>query len=48
LHLSHSDIELEIKDTTDRAMSASYPNIHLEIDNEDRLRTKEMISIFPF
>ena len=29
-------IELEIKDTTDTDMSASYLNIHLEIDNEGR------------
>jgi hypothetical protein len=33
-------IELEIKDTTDTDMSASYLDIHLEIDNEGRLRTK--------
>ena len=43
-------IELEIKDTTDTARSASYLNLHLEIDSEGRLRTKpydtEMISIF--
>ena len=32
-------IELEIKDTTDRDMSASYLDIHLEIDSEGRLRT---------
>ena len=42
-------IELEIKDTTDTAKSVSYFDIHLDIDNEDRLRTnfttKEMISI---
>jgi hypothetical protein len=31
-------IELEIKDTTDR--SASFLDLHLEIDNEGRLRTK--------
>jgi hypothetical protein len=43
-------IELEIKDT-DR--SASYLDLHLEVDCEERLRTKlydkakEMISIFP-
>jgi hypothetical protein len=44
-------IELEIKDTTDTDRSASYLDIHLEIDSEGRLRTKftikEMISIFP-
>ena len=33
-------IELEIKDTTDTYMSASYLDLHLEIDSEDRLRTK--------
>jgi hypothetical protein len=33
-------IELEIKDTTDTDRSASYLNLHLEIDNEGRLRTK--------
>ena len=27
-------IELEIKDTTDTIKSASYLNLHLEIDNE--------------
>ena len=44
-------IELEIKDITDTDRSASYHDLHLEIDSEDRLRTnfttKEMISIFP-
>jgi hypothetical protein len=45
-------IELEIEDTTDTAWSASYLDLHLEIDNEVRLRiklytTKEMTSIFP-
>jgi hypothetical protein len=33
-------IELEIKDTTDIDRSASYLDLHLEIDNEGRLRTK--------
>ena len=33
-------IELEIKDTTDTYRSASYLHLHLEIDNDDRLRTK--------
>ena len=35
-------IELEIKDTTDTdtARCASYLDIHLEIDSEERLRTK--------
>jgi hypothetical protein len=43
-----SPIELEIKDTTD--MSASYLDLHLEIDSEGRLRTKlyEKISIVPY
>ena len=44
-------IELEIKDTTDTDRSASYLDLHLEIDSEGRLRTKlydkERISIFP-
>ena len=30
-------IELEIKDTTDRARSASYFDLHLEIDNVLRM-----------
>ena len=33
-------IELEIKDTTYTVKSASYLDIHLEIDNEGRLKTK--------
>ena len=33
-------IELEIKDTTDTDRPASYLDLHLEIDSEDRLRTK--------
>ena len=33
-------IELKIKDTTDTDRSASYLDLHLEIDSEDRLRTK--------
>jgi hypothetical protein len=33
-------IELEIKDTTDTDRSASCVDLHLEIDNEVRLRTK--------
>ena len=33
-------IELEIKDTTDTDRSASYLDIHLEIDSKGRLRTK--------
>jgi hypothetical protein len=33
-------IELEIKDTTDTDRSASYLDLYLEIDNEERLRTK--------
>jgi hypothetical protein len=33
-------IELEIKDNTDTDMSASYLDLHLEIDSEGRLRTK--------
>ena len=33
-------IELEIKNTTDTDTSASYLDLHLEIDSEGRLRTK--------
>jgi hypothetical protein len=33
-------IELEVKDTTDTDASASYLDLHLEIDNEGRLKTK--------
>jgi hypothetical protein len=33
-------IELEIKDTIDTARSASFLDIHIEIDSEGRLRTK--------
>ena len=33
-------IELEIKDTTDTHRSASYLDLHLEIDSEGRLKTK--------
>jgi hypothetical protein len=32
--------KLEIKDTTDTDRSASYTDLHLEIDSEGRLRTK--------
>ena len=43
-------IELEINDTTETPRSASYLDLHLEIDSEGRLMTKltteEMISIF--
>jgi hypothetical protein len=33
-------IELEIKDTTDTEISASYLDLHLEINSEGRLKTK--------
>ena len=33
-------IELEIKDTTDTDSSASYLDLHLEIDSEGQLRRK--------
>jgi hypothetical protein len=33
-------IELELKDSTDTAKTGSYFNLHIEIDSEDRLRTK--------
>jgi len=35
-----SPIEFEIKDTTDTDRSASYLDLHLEIDGEWRFRTK--------
>ena len=46
-HLSHWP--WNIKNTTDTASSASYLDIHLDIDNEKRstLTHKEIISIFP-
>ena len=33
-------IELEIKDTTDTARAASYLDLHIEIDSDDRLRSE--------
>ena len=33
-------VELEIKDATNTASSASYHDLHIEIDNEDRLINK--------
>ena len=33
-------IEIEIKETTDTIISASYLDLHLAIDDEGRLRTK--------
>ena len=33
-------IDLDIKDTTDTDISASYLDLHLEIDSESQLRTK--------
>ena len=39
IHLVYSN-ELEVKDTTDTQMSASYLDRHLEIDNWGRLKTK--------
>ena len=39
LHLIYPQ-ELEIKDTTDSGRSASYLDLHLEIDNQGRLCTK--------
>ena len=35
-------IELEIKDTTDTVKSASYLDVHPEIDNEGRLKNKTL------
>jgi hypothetical protein len=41
---NHADhiypIDLEIKDTTDTTISASYIDIHLNIDSEGEFRTK--------
>ena len=34
-------IELEVKDTTDTDMSASFLDLHLDIDSEERLRQKK-------
>ena len=34
-------IEIEIQDTTDTARYASHHDLHLEIDNENPLRTKQ-------
>ena len=38
-------IELEIKDATNTDRSASYLGLHLEIDSEERLRTKQHLYI---
>ena len=35
-------IELEIKDTTDTVKSVSFLDLHLEIDNEGRLKNKTL------
>ena len=39
LHLIYTN-EIEVKDTTDKQMSASYLDIHLEVGNVGRLKTK--------
>ena len=39
--------ELKIKDTTDTQKSASYPDLHLEIDNGRRLKIKCYDFTFP-
>jgi hypothetical protein len=41
-------IELEIKDTTDTDRSASYLDLHLEIDSEGWLRTKHYDKRYDF
>ena len=41
-------IDVEIKDTTDAAMSASYLVLHLDIDSEGRLRTWRDYMYFNF
>jgi hypothetical protein len=38
--IKENNIELEIKDTTDTNRSASYLDLHLEIDSEGWFRTK--------
>ena len=38
-------IKLEIKDTTNTERSTSYLELHLEIDSDDRLRTKLYVKI---
>jgi hypothetical protein len=40
LDRNHKLWNLEIKDTTDTDRSASYIDVHLEIDSEGQLRTK--------
>ena len=49
LHLLYPN-ELEVKDTTDTLKSVSYIDLHLEIDNEEKLKThfttNVMISLF--
>jgi hypothetical protein len=37
-------IELEIKDTTNTDTSVSYLDLHLEIDNEGRFKTFEVMT----
>ena len=46
LHLIYTN-ELEVKDTTDTQKSASYIDLHLEIDNGGILKTK-LYDNFPF
>ena len=41
-------IELEINDTTDTDWSASYLDLHLEIDSEGRLTTKSYDKRYDF
>ena len=38
--IKENNIELEIKDTTDTNRSASYLDLHIEIDSEGQFRTK--------
>jgi hypothetical protein len=40
VHRIYPKEELEVKDTTDTQMSASYLHFHLEIDNGTRLKAK--------
>jgi len=40
IYISSIPNELEVQDTTDTYRSASYVDIHTEIDNGERLKTK--------
>ena len=40
--------ELEVKETTDAHMSASYLVFHTEVDNERKLKTKHTTTVMHF